>query len=65
MPTAKHGINALPASEHSGKGRVSIILWGQCDHVVEEANSPSLVVTAGKGKGGGKGRGGKGGKGRR
>ena len=44
---------------------MSIILWGQCDNVVEEANSPSLVVTAGKGKGGGKGRGGKGGKGRR
>lgn len=32
----KHGINALPKEEQDGKGRVSIILWGLVDDVIEE-----------------------------
>ena len=64
----KHGVNALPVAEHDGKGRVSIILWGQCDNVIEEDGSPPLLDNGGRfggrgGKGGKGGRGGKGGKG--
>jgi hypothetical protein len=40
----KHGVNALPDHQQkSGKGRVSIILWGQVSDVIEEANSPPMV----------------------
>ena len=39
----KHGINALPPEEHNGKGRISIVLWGLCDNVIEEDGSPDLV----------------------
>ena len=40
----KHGINALPDDQQkSGKGRVSIILWGQVGDVIEEAGSPPMV----------------------
>lgn len=35
----KHGINALPKDEQDGKGRVSIILWGWVDDVIEENDS--------------------------
>jgi hypothetical protein len=36
----KHGINALPADDQDGKGRISIILWGLVNDVVEEEGSP-------------------------
>lgn len=39
----KHGINALPESEQDGKGRVSIIIWGWTDNVLEEAGSPPMI----------------------
>ena len=45
-----------------GKGRISIILWGLCDDVVEEEGSPPMLTDDSRGGKGGKG-GGKGGKG--
>jgi hypothetical protein len=40
----KHGVNALPEEQQKcGKGRVSIILWGQVGDVIEEAGSPPMV----------------------
>jgi len=40
----KHGVNALPEDQQkSGKGRVSIILWGQVSDVIEETGSPAMV----------------------
>jgi hypothetical protein len=45
----KHGINALPVSEQSNKGRISIILWGLARNVVDEPNSPPLVGADGQG----------------
>ena len=59
----KHGVNLLPEEERTGKGRVSIILWGQAD-VIDEADSPPHFTDprsphfSQHGKGGGKGRGG-------
>lgn len=57
----QHGINAVPADEQEGKGRISIILWGLSNLAVEEAGSPSMLVDSsgpkGKGKGDGKGKG--------
>jgi len=54
----QHGINALPADEQSGKGRISIILWGLSSLAVEEAGSPAMLLDSykGKGKGAGKGK---------
>ena len=45
----KHGVNALPEDEQDGKGRISIILWGLAEGVVEEDNSPPLLGADGKG----------------
>ena len=62
----KHGVNLLPEEERSGKGRVSIILWGQAD-VIDEAGSPPHFTDprsphfSQHGKGGKGGRGGRGG----
>ena len=59
----KHGVNLLPEEDRTGKGRVSIILWGQAD-VIDEADSPPHFTDprsphfSQHGKGGGKGRGG-------
>jgi hypothetical protein len=40
----KHGVNALAEDQQkTGKGRVSIILWGQVSDVIEEAGSPPMV----------------------
>ena len=72
----KHGINALAAEEQDRKGRISIILWGLAEGVIEEENSPQLLGSDGKGphaaqRHGGKygsgrgGRGTRGGRGRR
>lgn len=40
----KHAINALPLVEQNGLGRISIIVWGLCDSVIEEPNSPPMIV---------------------
>ena len=32
----KHGINALAEDEQDGKGRISIVLWGLAENVIEE-----------------------------
>jgi hypothetical protein len=45
----KHGINALKPEEQDGKGRISIILWGLAQDVVEEEGSPPLLGADGKG----------------
>ncbi|KAL3906868.1 MAG: hypothetical protein SGILL_009101 [Bacillariaceae sp.] len=45
----KHGVNALPESEQSNKGRISIILWGLARNVVEQPNSPPLLGADGQG----------------
>ena len=41
----KHGVNALKPQEQDGKGRISIILWGLAQGVVEEEGSPPLLGT--------------------
>jgi len=40
----KHGVNALPKEEHSGKGRISIILWGNVKDCIEESGNPGLLT---------------------
>mmetsp|Transcript_3542 Transcript_3542/g.5245 ORF Transcript_3542/g.5245 Transcript_3542/m.5245 type:complete len:385 (-) Transcript_3542:198-1352(-) len=45
----KHGINALPPEEQNGKGRISIILWGLAENVIEEKGSPPLLGSDGQG----------------
>ena len=45
----KHGINALAPEQQDGKGRISIILWGMAQDVVEEDGSPPLLGSDGKG----------------
>ncbi|KAL7545636.1 hypothetical protein ACHAWF_008986 [Thalassiosira exigua] len=45
----KHGVNALPEEEQDGKGRISIILWGLADGVIEEEGSPPLLGSDGQG----------------
>ena len=47
----KHGINALPESEQDGKGRISIILWGKVNNVIEEDNSPPMLTDNTRGNG--------------
>ncbi len=47
----KHGINALPESEQDGKGRISIILWGKVNNVIEEENSPPMLTDNTRGMG--------------
>lgn len=53
----KHGVNALTEEEKKQEqeygrvrcdenipvGRISIILWGQCEHVIEEEGSPPML----------------------
>ena len=38
-----HGVNALPKDEQSGKGRISIIVWGYVKDCIEEGGSPALL----------------------
>jgi hypothetical protein len=45
----KHGINALPPSEQNGKGRISIILWGNASKAIDEEGSPPLLGADGRG----------------
>ncbi|CAK4084115.1 unnamed protein product [Aphanomyces euteiches] len=40
----KHGVNALAPENFCGKGRISIILWGLAQDVVEEEGSPPLLT---------------------
>jgi len=40
----KHGINALPKSEWSGVGRISIVVWGNAQDVIEEEGSPGMLT---------------------
>ncbi|CAD7946523.1 unnamed protein product [Amoebophrya sp. A120] len=40
----KHGINALAEEDQDGKGRISIIVWGNAESVEEEANAPGLLT---------------------
>jgi len=40
----KHGVNALPKEEQTGKGRISIILWGLVENCIEEKGSPGLLT---------------------
>ena len=59
---SQHGVNALAPNEQDGKGRISIILWGLAQDVIEEDGSPPLLGSDGKGphaggRGGGKNRG--------
>ena len=45
----KHGVNALAPAEQDGKGRISIILWGLAQDVIEEEGSPPLLGSDGQG----------------
>ena len=45
----KHGINALKEEEQDGKGRISIILWGFAQDVIEEEGNPKMLGSDGKG----------------
>lgn len=45
----KHGVNALAEEDQDGKGRISIILWGLAEGVVEEEGSPPLLGSDGQG----------------
>ena len=47
----KHGVNALAPEEQSGKGRVSIILWGLAPNVIEEEGSPPILTDNTRGNG--------------
>jgi hypothetical protein len=48
----KHGIRALDPEiqRQDGRGRVSIILWGKCPDVKEEADSPPMLPYQGEHK---------------
>lgn len=59
----QHGINALPANEQDGKGRVSIILWGLCCTAVDEPGSPDMLLDLARNPSGSKGGGKSGGRG--
>jgi hypothetical protein len=45
----KHGVNALPEEDQDGKGRISIIVWGLAEGVLEEEGSPKLLGSDGQG----------------
>jgi hypothetical protein len=40
----KHGVNALPNSQQTGKGRISIILWGLVTNTTDEPGSLPLLT---------------------
>jgi len=51
----KHGINAVDEKSPQGcdgRGRISIILWGRCRLVVDEAGSPALLTEEMRGNAG-------------
>jgi hypothetical protein len=47
----KHGVNALPDEKKDGKGRISIILWGLTQNVIEEEDSPPMLTDNTRGNG--------------
>jgi hypothetical protein len=47
----KHGVNALPEDQQDGKGRISIILWGQAPNALDEPNSPPMLTDNTRGNG--------------
>eukprot|EP00928_Gymnodinium_smaydae_P047271 TRINITY_DN3153_c0_g1_i1.p1 TRINITY_DN3153_c0_g1~~TRINITY_DN3153_c0_g1_i1.p1 ORF type:complete len:666 (-),score=162.10 TRINITY_DN3153_c0_g1_i1:54-2003(-) len=49
----QHGINALPLDEQDGKGRISIIVWGNCEVAVEEPGAPTMLTDEMRAPGGG------------
>ena len=38
----QHAVNAVPTKEKTGKGRISIIVWGWVRNCIEEPGSPSI-----------------------
>ncbi len=42
-------MNALAEEEQDGKGRISIVLWGLAENVIEEEGSPPLLGADGQG----------------
>ena len=44
-------MNALPKELQDGKGRISIIIWGQCPLAKEEDNSPPMLTDNTRGNG--------------
>ncbi len=42
-------MNALAEEEQDGKGRISIVLWGLAENVIEEEGSPLLLGADGQG----------------
>ncbi len=42
-------MNALPPDQQDGKGRISIILWGLAQDVLDEEGSPPLLGSDGQG----------------
>ena len=38
----QHAVNAVPKKELTGKGRISIIVWGWVRNCIEEPNSPQI-----------------------
>ncbi|KAJ8612144.1 hypothetical protein CTAYLR_002460 [Chrysophaeum taylorii] len=42
----QHGVNYVPESEQDGKGRISIILWGFAEDVLDEPGSPPMLTDA-------------------
>ena len=42
-------MNALAPDQQDGKGRISLVLWGLAQDVIEEGGSPPLLGSDGKG----------------
>ena len=42
----KHGVNAVPPEKQLGGGRISIVMWGQCEDTFEEEDSPAMLGEA-------------------
>ena len=40
----RHGVQPLPKNEFSGKGRISIVLWGWVKNVIEEDGNPDVLL---------------------
>lgn len=38
-----HGINAIPKSDQTNEGRISIIVWGYTNKLVDEPNEPKML----------------------
>jgi len=40
----KHGVNFQDEPDRSGKGRISIILWGNCEKAIDEDGAPPMLT---------------------